>query len=50
MGEKQQEPTQLTQPKQGKPIEIPIPRRDDFERLVTKAAKTQAEDGEEPAT
>jgi hypothetical protein len=34
-----QQPTQLSQPKKGKPIEIPVPKREDFEHLVTKAAQ-----------
>jgi hypothetical protein len=29
--------TQLTQPKEGKPIEIPVPKEDDFEKLVRRA-------------
>jgi hypothetical protein len=31
------EPTQLTQPKEGEPIEIPVPTEDDFEKLVRRA-------------
>lgn len=40
MADDQQEPqpTQLTQPKQGEPIEIPVPKREDFERVVSRAA------------
>lgn len=30
-------PTQLTQPKKGEPIEIPVPKEDDFEKLVRRA-------------
>jgi hypothetical protein len=33
--------TQLSQPKKGKPIEIPVPKREDFESLVTKAAQLE---------
>ncbi len=33
------EPTQKTQPKKGKPVEIPVPKRGDFERLVRGATK-----------
>ena len=47
MADHEREPTQKTQPqgkdKRGrphKPIDIPIPKRDDIERLLTKAAKT----------
>ncbi len=29
--------TQLTQPKEGEPIEIPVPKEDDFEKLVRRA-------------
>lgn len=35
----EQEPTQKTQPAKGKPIDIPVPGREDIERLLTKAAK-----------
>jgi hypothetical protein len=37
-------PTQLTQPKEGEPIEIPVPKEDDFEKLVRRAVK-----GNDPA-
>jgi hypothetical protein len=32
-------PTQKTQPAKGKPIDIPVPKREDIERLLTKATK-----------
>jgi len=32
-------PTQQTQPKKGKPIEIPVPKRGEFDRLLAKAEK-----------
>lgn len=35
--EHEHEPTQLTQPKKGDPIEIPVPKEDDFEKLVRRA-------------
>lgn len=35
--------TQLTQPKEGEPIEIPVPKEDDFEKLVRRAVKVAAE-------
>jgi hypothetical protein len=35
-------PTQLTQPKEGEPIEIPVPSEDDFEKLVRRAVKGAA--------
>jgi hypothetical protein len=31
--------TQPTQPKKGKPIEIPIPKREDIEDLLSRAAR-----------
>ena len=31
--------TQKTRPKKGKPIEIPVPKRGDFEKLLKRAAK-----------
>ena len=31
---------QQTKPKKGKPIEIPVPKRMDFDRLVKKAAQS----------
>lgn len=30
---------QLTQPKKGKPVEIPVPKRDTIDKLLKKAAK-----------
>jgi hypothetical protein len=32
-------PTQKTRPKKGKPIDIPVPKRKDFESMVKRAAK-----------
>lgn len=34
-GEKEQ--TQSTRPKKGKPVEIPVPKRSEFDRLLKKA-------------
>lgn len=31
--------TQQTQPKKGKPIEIPVPKRREFERALQKATR-----------
>ena len=31
------EPKQKTQPKKGKPVEIPVPKRSEFDRLIDKA-------------
>jgi hypothetical protein len=31
--------TQRTQPKKGKPIDIPVPKRSDFDRLLKRAEK-----------
>jgi hypothetical protein len=39
MARERRQPTQKTQPKKGKPIEIPVPKRGDFERLLKKAAR-----------
>ena len=30
---------QKTQPKKGKPVEIPVPKRSEFDALIKKAAK-----------
>jgi hypothetical protein len=34
-----QERTQKTRPKKGKPIDIPIPKREAFDKLVRRASK-----------
>jgi hypothetical protein len=34
------EPTQKTQPKKGKPVEIPVPKKADVMSFLEKAAKT----------
>lgn len=42
MSDKEREPTpkvQETQPKKGEPIEIPIPKRETWEKLLTRAAR-----------
>jgi hypothetical protein len=39
MAQDKREPTQRTQPKKGEPIEIPVPKRSDFDKLVKRAAK-----------
>jgi hypothetical protein len=31
-------PKQKTRPKKGKPIEIPVPKRQDFEKMVRRSA------------
>ena len=36
---------QKTRPKKGKPIEIPVPKREDFEKLLSRAAKARAKGG-----
>jgi hypothetical protein len=44
-------PTQLTQPKKGEPIEIPVPSEADVMGLLEKVAHAPAEAGEDrPAT
>jgi len=35
------EPTQKTQPAKGKPIDIPVPKRSAFDKLVKKAARSE---------
>ncbi len=45
--EQEREATQLSQPKKGKPIEIPVPKRGDFEQLVTRAAKAPDADDQD---
>lgn len=39
MGEKK---TQKTRPKKGKPVEIPVPKRKDFERALKAAVGNKA--------
>lgn len=39
VADKRSEPTQKTQPKNGKPIEIPVPKHADSNRLLAKAEK-----------
>lgn len=39
MTEKKEQPTQPTQPKKGKPVEIPVPKRGEVERDLLKIAK-----------
>lgn len=34
--------TQRTKPKKGKPIEIPVPKRSDFDKLLERAEKRPA--------
>ncbi len=34
-----QKPKQKTRPAKGKPIDIPVPKRGDFDKLLDKAAK-----------
>jgi hypothetical protein len=37
-------PTQLTRPAKGEPVEIPVPEREDFERILKRAAKGRDDD------
>jgi hypothetical protein len=37
MPEAKREPTQRTRPKKGKPVEIPVPKRSVFEKLLKRA-------------
>jgi hypothetical protein len=39
MAERKPERMQKTQPKKGKPVEIPIPRREAFDKLLKRAEK-----------
>jgi len=39
MANHRSQPTQKTQPKKGEPVEIPVPKREDFDRLLKKVAK-----------
>lgn len=34
--------TQKSRPKKGKPVEIPVPKRSEFDRLLKKAEKDSA--------
>lgn len=51
MTDDQQEskPTQLTRPKKGEPIEIPVPTERDVMGLFEKVAHAPAEAGEKPS-
>jgi hypothetical protein len=40
MAQDKREPTQRTKPKKGKPIDIPVPKRSDFDRLLKRAEKS----------
>lgn len=42
------EPKQKTQPAQGKPVEIPVPKRDAVLRNLAKAANVSGGDEESP--
>ena len=39
--------TQKTQPKEGEPIQIPVPKEDEIEALISRAAKGQQSRGHE---
>lgn len=39
MAENERKPTQPTQPKKGKPAEVPVPKRSDVLRDLSKVAK-----------
>jgi hypothetical protein len=41
MSEDKREPTQKTRPKKGNPIEIPVPKRSAFEKLLGRAEKSK---------
>jgi hypothetical protein len=42
----EKEPTQPTQPAEGEPVEIPVPRRSAWDRLLRKVAKPKPDNGE----
>jgi hypothetical protein len=39
MSDKDQNPTQLTRPKKGEPVEIPVPKVSTFRAAIRKVAK-----------
>ena len=41
------EPTQRTQPKKGEPVEIPVPKRKAWNRLLRKVAQPKPANGEQ---
>jgi hypothetical protein len=45
MAQKRREPTQKTQPKKGEPVEIPVPKRGEVDRLLKKAARSRPAKG-----
>jgi hypothetical protein len=47
--DKMAQPTQQTQPKKGEPIKIPVPKEDDFEKLIRRAVPHQPAPGLDPA-
>jgi hypothetical protein len=42
MAENVEKATQKPQPKKGKPIDIPVPKRSDFDKLLKRAGKRSA--------
>lgn len=45
MPDAEQEPTQPTQPAEGEPIQIPVPKREDVLRNLRKVAKPKPRNG-----
>lgn len=43
MADDKREPTQRTTPKKGKPVEIPVPKRSTFDKLLARAEKPAKE-------
>jgi len=41
MADDKRERTQRTKPKKGKPIEIPVPKRSEFDRLLKRAGSAR---------
>lgn len=48
--DQEREPTQPTQPKKGEPVEIPIPKEEDFEKLVRRAMPHRPPTGPDEAS
>jgi hypothetical protein len=47
MADKKPEPTQKSRPKEGDPVEIPMPKRKDFDKLLERATQKTLK-GREP--
>lgn len=45
MADDKREPTQRTTPKKGKPVEIPVPKRSTFDKLLERAQRPKSKKG-----